>query len=141
MTTDTFTLHPQLAADCEVLGDLPISRVLLNKQFAQVPWLILVPRRTGCRDLTDVPPLDFPILMDEVAWVHDRLKEATTSTKMNVAAIGNMVPQLHLHIIARYDTDPAWPKPVWGHLAPEPYTPAALSTKVAELKELLDLPA
>lgn len=116
-----FTLHPQLAADTVTVGDLPICRVLLNKQFSQFPWLILVPRRTGCRDLTDVGELDYAPMMEEVRQVHDALKDLTGAEKMNMGALGNMVPQLHIHLIARFKADEAWPKPVWGNAAPQPY--------------------
>ena len=133
----SFTLHPTLAADCVTLGNLPICTVLLNKQFSQFPWLILVPRRTGCRDLTDVPPMDFPMMMDEVAYVNDALKAYTKPTKMNVAAIGNLVPQLHIHIIARTEGDECWPKPVWGHANPQPYTEKHLEKAVEAYKAML----
>ena len=134
---NSFTLHPQLAADCVVVGDLPICRVLLNKQYSQFPWVILVPKRTGCRDLTDVPPLDYPMMMDEVAYVHDAMKAHFKPTKMNVGALGNMVPQLHIHIICRTEGDPAWPKPVWGHAEAKPYGEIELRSRQAEIKALL----
>lgn len=133
----SFMLHPQLAADCVTIGNLPICTVLLNKQFSQFPWLILVPRRTGCRDLTDVGQLEFPMLMDEVAYVHDALKAYTKPTKMNVGALGNMVPQLHIHIIARTEGDACWPKPVWGHAQPQPYSEKHLAKAVAGYRTML----
>ena len=133
----SFTLHPQLAADCITLGNLPICTVLLNKQFSQFPWLILVPRRTGCRDLTDIGQLELPMLMDEVAYVHDALKAHTKPTKMNIAAIGNMVPQLHIHIIARNEGDECWPKPVWGHATAKPYTEKHLEKAIEAYKSML----
>lgn len=135
---NSFTLHPQLAADCVVIGDLPICQVLLNKQFSQFPWVILVPRRTGCRDLTDVPPMDYPLMMDEMAYVHDVLKAHFQPTKMNVGALGNMVTQLHIHIICRSEGDEAWPKPVWGHANPKPYSPTELRARASEIKVLLE---
>lgn len=137
----SFTLHPQLAADCLVVGNLPVCQVLLNTQFSQFPWLILVPMRTGCRDLTDLPPMDYPLVMDEVAFVHDKLKAACKPTKMNVGALGNMVPQLHIHIIARTEGDEAWPKPVWGHAQPKPYGEKHLAAQMKMLKEILELDA
>lgn len=133
----SFTLHPQLAADCVTLGNLPICTVLLNTQFSQFPWLILVPRRTGCRDLTDIGQLELPMLMDEVAYVHDALKAYAKPTKMNVAAIGNMVPQLHIHIIARTEGDECWPKPVWGHASAKPYTEKHLQKAIEAYKAML----
>jgi len=131
-----FTLHPQLQADTAVVGDLPICRVLLNKQFSQYTWLILVPKRTGCKDLTDVGEHDFVPMMEEVRAVHDALKAHAKPDKMNVASIGNMVPQLHIHVMPRFKDDPAWPKPVWGHDNAQPYTDGGM-VKVAELFGIL----
>jgi diadenosine tetraphosphate (Ap4A) HIT family hydrolase len=133
-----FMLHPQLAADTVVLGDLSVCRVLLNVQFRQYPWLILVPRRTGCRDLTDVPPMDFGTMMDEVAAVHDAVRSHTKAPKMNVGALGNMVPQLHIHIIARDPADPAWPKPVWGHDSAKPDADGGVARAALYKKVLVD---
>jgi diadenosine tetraphosphate (Ap4A) HIT family hydrolase len=134
-----FMLHPQLAADTVTVGDFPICRVLLNKQFSQFPWLILVPKRTGCRDLTDVAELDYLPVMEEVRAVELALKELTGADKMNVAALGNMVPQLHIHVIARFKDDAAWPKPVWGNAEPQPYDEEALEKMVVTLREVLDV--
>lgn len=136
-----FMLHPQLAADCAVVGDLGVCRVLLNKQFAQIPWLILVPKRTGCRDLGDVVEQDYPLVMDEVRGVELALKALTRADKMNVAAIGNMVPQLHIHVIARFKDDEVWPKPVWGNAQPQPYTDDALAEMLEKVRDMLDVAA
>lgn len=134
-----FMLHPQLAADTVAVGDLSVCRVLLNKQFSQFPWLILVPMRTGCRDLTDVAELDYLPMMEEVRHVHDALKRLTGADKMNVGAIGNMVPQLHIHVIARFKNDEAWPKPVWGNAEAKPYDEEALQKMTVTLREVLDV--
>jgi diadenosine tetraphosphate (Ap4A) HIT family hydrolase len=133
-----FTLHPQLEADTAVVGDLPVCRVLLNRQFSQYPWLILVPQRTGCREWTDLVEQDYLPVMEEIRHVHDTLKDLVKADKMNVAALGNMVPQLHIHVIARFKTDAAWPKPVWGATEPQPYADGGLEM-VAKLREVLDL--
>lgn len=138
--SEMFMLHPQLEADTLVVGDLAVCRVLLNKQFSQFPWLILVPKRTGCRDLTDLPEQDYGIVMDEMRYVHDKLRELVKADKMNVGALGNMVPQLHIHVIGRFRTDPAWPKPVWGHADPRPYDDEGIEM-VKALRELLDVKA
>ena len=136
-----FTLHPQLAADTHVVGDLDVCRVLLGGRFSQYPWVILVPRRTGCKDLTDVPALDYGPMMEEVRLVHDVLKDLTGADKMNVGALGNMVPQLHIHIIARFKTDGAWPKPVWTHEGePTPYADGGVAM-VGKLRKALDITA
>ncbi len=116
-----FTLHPQLAADTFVVGDLPLCRVLLmnNRHF---PWLILVPMREAKRELFDLSTEDYPLAMSEVRSVSEQFCTLTSADKINVAALGNMVPQLHIHIIARYTRDAAWPSPVWNApVTAEPY--------------------
>lgn len=135
-----FTLHPQLEKDTVSVGDLPICRVLLNGQFSQYPWLILVPRRTGCRDLTDLDEIDYLPVMEEMRYVHDKLKDLVKADKMNVGALGNMVPQLHIHVIARFKTDEAWPAPVWGKGEPVPYGDNG-AKMLKKLREVLDLAA
>jgi len=134
-----FTLHPQLAADCAVVGDYPICRVLLNKQFSQFPWLILVPKRTALRDLTDMPEQDYLPVMEEIRAAHDGLRDLTGADKMNMGAIGNMVPQLHIHLIARFKDDACWPKPVWGNAEASPYDADALVKMVETLRDVLDV--
>lgn len=135
-----FTLHPQLEADTVVVGDFSVCRVLLNKQFSQFPWLILVPKRSACRDLTDVPELDYTPMMEEVKRAHDGLRDLVGAEKMNVGAIGNMVPQLHIHVIGRFKADEAWPKPVWGNAEPKPYADGGVEM-AEKLRDALDLVA
>ncbi len=113
----TFALHPQLAADGLLLADWPLSQVL-RMNDAAYPWLILVPRLTGAREIIDLSAADRVRLMDEIAWASQALKDLHHPDKINVGALGNMVPQLHIHVLGRYKDDPAWPKPVWGHAAP-----------------------
>ena len=108
-----FELHPRLAADSFTIGDLPLSRVLLNND-ARFPWCILVPRIAGLRDLHDVPASNRTQLFDEIEQLSLALIAFTGAEKMNVAALGNMVPQLHVHVIARREDDAAWPMPVWN---------------------------
>ena len=119
-----FTLHPQLAADTFLVGDLALCRVLLmnNQNF---PWLILVPMRENKRELFDLSTDDYPLAMSEVRSVSEQFCKLTDADKLNVAALGNMVPQLHIHIIARYTHDAAWPSPVWNApVTTEPYPQA-----------------
>ncbi|NBX86173.1 MAG: HIT family protein [Proteobacteria bacterium] len=130
-----FMLHPQLEADTIWVGDLRVCRVLLLNDSRYV-WAVLVPMRTGCRDLTDVPELDFAPMMEEVKQVHDFIKNMMKPDKMNVGAIGNMVPQLHIHVLARFKDDPAWPKPVWGHSAAVPYADNG-AEMVGKLRKML----
>jgi diadenosine tetraphosphate (Ap4A) HIT family hydrolase len=112
-----WVLHPQLERDTTPLGDLPLSRVLIIND-ANYPWLLLVPRRYDAVELIDLNEVERAQLMAEIALVSSALKEVTECDKLNVAALGNAVPQLHVHIIARRKTDKAWPKPVWGVVPP-----------------------
>ncbi|MDP5293709.1 HIT domain-containing protein [Oceanimonas sp. CHS3-5] len=115
-----FVLHERLAADSVVLGDLPLSRVLLAKD-GRYPWLILVPRRADIREIHHLGEGAQQQLMRESCAL-SRLMESTLSPdKLNVAALGNMVPQLHLHHIARFTSDDAWPGPIWGRFDTQPY--------------------
>ncbi len=115
-----FALHPRLAADTVALGDLALSRVLLIND-AHYPWLLLVPRRDHIVELIDLADAERVQLMTEIATVARALKEATACDKLNIAALGNAVPQLHVHVIARRTTDAAWPKPVWGAVPARAY--------------------
>lgn len=117
MTTRDFTLHPQLAADCLDIGDWPLCR-LLRMNDRSYPWLILVPRVTGARDMIDLTEQDQMRLTREIAQASTVLRQELACDKLNVAALGNVVPQLHVHVIARFTKDPAWPKPVWGVMPP-----------------------
>ena len=133
-----WSLHPQLEADTASIGDLPLSSVLVMKD-ANYPWLILVPRRTGAVEIIDLNEVDQAQLMAEIAQAARALKDATACDKLNIAALGNVVPQLHVHIIARRKDDPAWPAPVWGRVAPRPYDPAKLDRFIAALARKLGL--
>lgn len=115
-----FTLHPLLEKDTALVGDLPICRVLVDTRYSQFPWVVVVPRRTGCRDFSDLAEADFGPVMEEVRTVHDALRAMVKADKMNMAALGNVVPQLHFHLIARFKGDEAWPKPVFS-FEPKPY--------------------
>src|ERR1700674_1394386 len=132
----SWSLHPQLDADAITLGDLPLSRVLLAKD-ANYPWLLLVPRRANAREIVDLEGADQAHLMSEIAPASRALKAVTTCDKLNVAAIGNVVPQLHVHIIARRRTDAAWPRPVWGVAPPIAYDTAGLDPFLAALRRAI----
>jgi diadenosine tetraphosphate (Ap4A) HIT family hydrolase len=133
-----WTLHPQLAADTVPLGDLPLSRVLLAND-ANYPWLVLVPRCSGLTELIDLEENEQVQLMAEIANVARALKEVTQCDKLNIAALGNQVAQLHVHVIARRKSDAAWPKPVWGVAAPIPYDTSARDRLVAALRGRLQM--
>jgi diadenosine tetraphosphate (Ap4A) HIT family hydrolase len=135
---ENWSLHPQLAADTVAIGDLALSRVLLSKD-ANYPWLILVPRSPGASEIIDLAEPEQAQLMSEIAVASRALKAVTTCDKLNVAAIGNVVPQLHVHVVARRRDDPAWPKPIWGAVAPRTYDRAAMDQFVAALRHALPL--
>ena len=126
-----WSLHPQLASDTRSVGDLPLSRVLIIKD-ANYPWVILVPRRVAVCEILDLGAAEQTGLMDEMARTGSALKEITACDKLNIAALGNVVPQLHVHVIARRKNDPAWPHPVWGRLKPASYDGRTLD-RFAEL--------
>lgn len=119
-----FALHPRLAADTLVVGDLPLCRVLLMAD-ARFPWLILVPRRPELREVTDLSPADRAVLMEEIAAASHALARETGAEKLNLGALGNVVSQLHIHVVARFAADAAWPGPVWGSGPPLPYPTGA----------------
>jgi diadenosine tetraphosphate (Ap4A) HIT family hydrolase len=117
MPKSAWSLHPQLKKDTIDIGDLPLSRVLVIRD-ANYPWLLLVPRRENAVEIIDLDEVAQAQLMTEIARVSRALKEITKCDKLNVAALGNMVPQLHVHVIARRTGDAAWPRPVWGAAEP-----------------------
>lgn len=116
----TFELHPQLNKDCITLGNFPLCRVLLMND-AHYPWFILVPQREALREIHELNEADLYLLMHESVAFARVLTILFKPTKLNIAALGNMVPQLHLHHIVRYEADPAWPAPVWGKLPAKAY--------------------
>lgn len=132
MSEPGWSLHPQLAADTAPVDDLALSRLLVMND-ADYPWLILVPRRADARDMIDLGG-EQALLMDEISVVSQALKDQTRCDKLNVAAIGNVVPQLHIHIVARRIGDQLWPKPVWGATAGRRYEPAALERFAAHIR-------
>ncbi len=131
--SESFTLHPQLAADTVELARWPLSLVLLMDD-ARFPWIILVPRRAGLRDLHDVAPAEQGAMMAEIARAGALMKSVFRADKINTAALGNQVPQLHIHIIARFTSDPAWPKPIWSVGQRQPMTDAERMQHIAALK-------
>lgn len=115
-----FSLHERLAADCSVLEDWPLCRVLLMND-ARYTWLILVPRRENITEVHQLSAKDRQQAMEEMNRAALALTSIAPVDKINIGALGNMVPQLHLHVIARMTTDEAWPAPVWGVGTPVPY--------------------
>lgn len=127
-----FNLHPQLAQDCYELADLPLCKLLLCNDSAY-PWFILVPK---VNDITDIYQLDWQQqqqLLNESSLLSELLMQVFNGDKMNVAALGNVVEQLHVHHVVRYKKDVSWPKPIWGQQPLTPYT----DDELASLKEQL----
>jgi diadenosine tetraphosphate (Ap4A) HIT family hydrolase len=129
-------LHPQLADDTHPVAHLPLSELRLMDD-ANHPWLILVPRVAEVTELIDLEPAQQAALMDEINLASRVLRERFRPDKLNVAALGNLVPQLHVHVIARFTGDIAWPRPVWGTASARPYPPELLVQRVAELQAML----
>ena len=126
-------LDPTLLADTVAVGDLPLCRVLLNDD-GNYPWLILVPRREGIVELIDLDETARVTLMAEIAQVSSALKDHTRCHKLNVAALGNVVAQLHVHIIARRTSDAAWPRPVWGVMKPLAHDATEVQSFISALR-------
>ena len=135
---DKFTLHPAFAATSEFLAELKLCHARLQLD-GRWPWVVLVPRKVGARELEHLSPQNRTQLMDEVVLAGAAVRAVGAALgrpvdKLNVGQLGNITPQLHLHVVGRRPDDPAWPGPVWGHGEPVPYAPATLAraTEAAE---------
>lgn len=125
----SFELHPRLAADTAFVCDWPLCRVLLMED-GRYFWLVLVPRLPDVTEITDLIPEDRAQLMEEAARAGRIIRQAGAA-KLNIGALGNLVPQLHLHVVGRAPGDPAWPGPVWGHSPAAPYDPILKAQRLA----------
>lgn len=134
----TFQLHPQLENDCISLGNLRLSRLLLMND-CQFPWFILVPEIEGIIEIFQLEKEQRIVLMEESSELAEVLHKVYQADKINIASIGNLVPQLHVHHIVRYRSDKAWPAPVWGKFSAVPYTEQAVKQTVQLLSSHLDL--
>ena len=132
-----FQLDPRLAADTLPITDLPLSRALLFND-RRYPWVILVPRLAGAREIHHLHAGIRQRLLDESCEIAAILEQLFSPDKLNIAALGNIVPQLHLHHVARRHDDPAWPGPVWGHSPREPYAAADAAEQIRLIKGFLD---
>lgn len=135
-TPARYELHPQLAADTQPLASFALCDLRLMDD-ANYPWLILVPRLPAARDVHDLDREQRHQLVDEIETASVLLRDVFQPHKINVAALGNLVPQLHVHVIARYESDPAWPAPVWGRVAARPHTPEELIERISQLRDAL----
>jgi len=130
------TLHPQLQKDCLIVGRLTLCHVLLMND-ANYPWLILVPDRDNVTEIYQLTEADQAQLIRESSTVAKMLTDHFNADKINIAALGNVVPQLHIHHIARYRNDIAWPKPIWGQVSAKAYSDEALTKILDKLRMAL----
>ena len=128
-----FTLHDQLRRDTLAVCRMKLCLVQLMND-AQYPWLILVPAVENITEIVQLSEKQRKLLINEIAKTQDVLSQVFQPHKLNVGALGNMVPQLHVHVVARFREDPAWPGPIWGKLPPRPYEDAALRATIARLQ-------
>lgn len=138
MSSADFMLDARLQADTQHVATLPLCDVLLMND-ARYAWLILVPRQAGCVEILDLPDEARSALWQELQQVAAVLREVTRCDKLNIGALGNIVRQLHVHVVARKEGDAAWPGPVWGHGRAEPYADAAMQSLVHALRGRLDV--
>lgn len=138
MSAPDFHLDPRLAADCAEIGDLGLCKVLLMND-ARFPWVILVPMLPGLVEILDLQPVQRTALYIEIETVMEAMQRVCEPYKLNVAALGNSVRQLHVHVIARQQGDEAWPWPVWGKGAAKPYEPAAREALVRTIAQEIGL--
>ncbi|MGZ8180613.1 MAG: HIT domain-containing protein [Methylobacter sp.] len=133
-----FQLHPRLEQDCIAVGRFELCRLLMMND-SQYPWFILVPERADVREIYQLGKAERELLTEESSYLAENLAALYKADKMNIAAIGNMVPQLHIHHIVRYQTDKAWPAPVWGKFDAVPYTEQQIADNVARIKDQLGM--
>ena len=132
----SFSINPRLEGDSLFVADLPLSILRLMKD-ANYPWLLLIPRKPDLVEIIDLEPEDQAQLMREIAIASKALRSATDCEKLNVAALGNQVSQLHVHVIARFRDDQAWPGPVWGVVPPEDYEQDRADSLIERLRDAL----
>lgn len=139
MTPAAFLPHldPRIAADSVEVANLALCHVRLSGD-ARFPWLLLVPRRAGAVEICDLDPADQTVLMTEIVKASAALRSVTRCDKLNVAALGNVVAQLHVHVVARFTTDPAWPGPIWGRGPASAYEAGSQAALIGQLAARLD---
>lgn len=131
-----FELDAQLQSDTYKVGEWPLSILLMHRD-SNFPWFILVPKRAGVSEIYDLNEADQLLLLAESRRLANAIGEIFRPDKLNVAALGNVVNQLHVHHIARFVSDPVWPKPVWGAIAEQAYDDETLRTRIASLRREL----
>ena len=136
--TTLFQLHPRLKQDCITIGSFDLCQLLMMND-SQYPWFILVPEKADITEIYQLSKVDQHTLTQESSYLAENLATLYKADKMNIAAIGNLVPQLHLHHVVRYQTDKAWPVPIWGKFAAVPYTPEQMIDNIDRVKEQLKI--
>ncbi len=131
-----FQLHPRLAQDCYPVASLPLCDLLMMND-SQYPWFILVPRRAELSEIYQLDQADRQQLLSESCSLAEQLQALYQPDKLNIAAIGNLVPQLHLHHVCRFTSDVAWPAPIWGKFPPSPYRHDQAQLQIAALQQAL----
>ncbi len=134
----TFQLHPRLKQDCIAIGRFELCQLLMMDD-SQYPWFILVPERADAQEIYQLSKTERQLLTEESCYLAENLAALYQADKMNIAAIGNIVPQLHIHHIVRYQTDKAWPAPIWGKFDAVPYTERQIADNLARIKDQLKM--
>ena len=136
--TMPFQLHHQLQQDCITIGRFELCQLLMMND-SQYPWFILVPERADLQEIYQLSTADRQLLIEESSYLAENLAVLFNADKMNIAAIGNMVPQLHIHHVVRYQIDKAWPAPVWGKFDTVPYTEQQIAENLVRIKSQLGM--
>ncbi|EGW20441.1 HIT domain-containing protein [Methylobacter tundripaludum] len=134
----TFQLHPRLEQDCIAIGRFELCRLLMMND-SQYPWFILVPERADLQEIYQLNKAERELLTEESSYLAENMAALYKADKMNIAAIGNKVPQLHIHHIVRYQVDKAWPAPVWGKFDAVPYTERQIADNLTRIKAQLGM--
>ncbi|WP_366945033.1 HIT domain-containing protein [Methylobacter sp.] len=133
-----FQLHPRLEQDCIAIGRFELCRLLMMND-SQYPWFILVPERADLQEIYQLNKVERELLTEESSYLAENMAALYKADKMNIAAIGNIVPQLHIHHIVRYQVDKAWPAPVWGKFDAVPYTERQIADNLTRIKAQLGM--
>ncbi len=136
--TTTFQLHPRLKQDCISIGRFNLCQLLMMND-SHYPWFILVPEKADITEIYQLAKPEQHTLLEESSYLAENLAALYQADKMNIAAIGNLVPQLHIHHVVRYRSDKAWPDPVWGKFAAIPYTQQQIADNIIRIKKQLHI--
>jgi diadenosine tetraphosphate (Ap4A) HIT family hydrolase len=136
--TISFQLHPRLREDCIAIGRFDLCQLLMMND-SHYPWFILVPEKAGVKEIYQLSKPERQTLTEESSYLAENLAALYKADKMNIAAIGNLVPQLHIHHVVRYQTDKAWPAPIWGKFTAVPYSQKQIRDNIVRVKEQLKI--